>query len=241
MNVVAMLAVLSLLPLYQTISPACLVVLTRHCPCLLEDHCLPSPPYQPLFLLYTIARVSASVCDIIKLVQDDILPAIVVANISIGLLIDMLDTIQDLTLMLVTGCATSCLTSRVVFMTTLSNHKKYESRLRYLALEGLKTYQQIAKGLGPILLVAISIKSLFTTISCYFALQRQTSLFGVPQQALYATNAFLVTLYLVLVCEDCYKSLQAIQPIIRQVFHFYILSSIVFHKSSLLYVFLIYC
>lgn len=106
MNIVAMLAVLSLLPLYQTISPACLVVLTRHCPCLLEDHCLPSPPYQMLFLLYTVARVSASVCDIIKLVQDDILPAIVVANISIGLLIDMLDTIQDLTLMLVTGCAT---------------------------------------------------------------------------------------------------------------------------------------
>ena len=138
MNLITVLAVLALMPLFQAANPACLLHLTHHCPHLLSDRQLPPPPYPLLFVFYLSIRIGATVFDILKIIVGDLSLAVLVANISIGLLIDMLDTCQDLTLMLVTGCAASYLAGLVAKMTTLSNESKDERRLRDLVLSTLE-------------------------------------------------------------------------------------------------------
>ena len=138
MNLITVLVLLSLMPLLQAANPACLLYLTRHCPRLLTECHLPTPPYPLLLMFYISIRICATVFDILKTILGDLSLALMVANITIGPLIDILETCHDLTLMLVMGSAMSYLASSLAQMITVSNQNKSEMRLRGLALDTLE-------------------------------------------------------------------------------------------------------
>jgi hypothetical protein len=241
MNLLSALAVLLLLPLFQAVSPLYLGYFTAVCPGLLDHyrHDTTRPPdsagppdsarlrgpacllYSLLWLAYVVTKLGSIVFIAIKQASRDVDPVRFWAGVFLSPTFDVLDAFQEVPLMLVTGAGLAMLTSMVDSLKAacherkVSLDKKHGNLIKSLALEVLETYQQLAHGLEPALFVAISVKSLSTTLACYSVLKRSSSLVEAIQRSSNIANGFVVILYLILVCEDCHTVLQSVPSIIR--------------------------
>jgi hypothetical protein len=243
MNLLSALAVLLLLPLFQAVSPLYLGYFTAVCPRLLDHyrHDTTRPPdsagppdparlrdpgrllYSLLWLAYAVTKLGSIVFIAIKQASRDVDPVRFWAGVFLSPTFDVLDAFQEVPLMLVTGAGLAMLTSMVDSLKAacqerkVSLDKKHGILIKSLALEVLEIYQQLAHGLEPALFVAISVKSLSTTLACYSALKRSNSLVEAIQRSSNIANGFVVILYLILVCEDCHTILQHVPSIIRYI------------------------
>jgi hypothetical protein len=230
MHLISLLATLALLPLFQSAIPAAMIHLTAACPRLLEDRHLRPPPYLPIWPTYAGLRLVSFICEVIKYCLLDIGLARRLMNIFLGFCMDLLDICQVLVLTLMTGAGWSVLATMVEHMKTLSSPKRpsfvdndhqaapsreEDASLRGRAIETVETYEQLARGLGPGLLFAITMKSLYVTLSSYTLLRSSRGYFESLQRSLYVAEGALVILVLILMSEDCLTSLQDIPPIIR--------------------------
>jgi hypothetical protein len=190
----------------------------------------PARPHDParllyllLWLAYAVTKLGSIVFIAIKQAYRDVDPVRFWAGLFLSPTFDVLDAFQEVPLMLVTGAGLAMLASLVESLTAacqerkVSLDKKHGILIKSLALEVLETYQQLTQGLGPALFVAISIKSLSTTLACYSVLKRSNSLVEGMQRSFNIANGFVVILYLILVCEDCHTVLQHVPSIIRYI------------------------
>ncbi len=135
-----------------------------------------------LWLAYAVTKIGSIIFIAIKEAYRDVDPVRFWAGLFLSQTFDVLDAFQEVPLMLVTGAGLAMLTSMVDSLKTachegkVSLDKKDGVLIRSLAVEILETYQQLAHGLGPALFVAISVKSLSTTLACYSVLKRSSSL-----------------------------------------------------------------
>ncbi len=179
--------------------------------------------YSLLWLAYAITKLGSIIFIAIKQAYRDVEPVRFWAGLFLSPTFDVLDAFQEVPLMLVTSAGLAMLTSMVESLTAacqerkVSLDKKHGILIRSLALEVLETYQLLTQGLGPALFVAISIKSLSTTLACYSVLKRSHSLVEAMQRSFNIANGFVVILYLILVCEDCHTVLQHVPSIIRYI------------------------
>jgi len=176
-----------------------------------------------LWLAYAVTKIGSIIFIAIKQAYRDVEPVRFWGGLFLSPTFDMLDAFQEVPLMLVTGAGLAMLTTMVESLKEacqerkVSLDKKGGLLIRNLALEVLETYQQLTQGLGPALFVAISIKSLSTTLACYSVLKRSNSLVEAMQRSFIIANGFVVILYLILVCEDCHTVLQHVPSIIRYI------------------------
>jgi hypothetical protein len=219
MNLISLVATLALLPLFQSAIPAVMVHLTAVCPRLLEDRHLRPPPYLPILPAYAGLRAVSFICEVIKYCLVDMGLARRLMNILLGLCMDLLDISQVLVLTLMTGAGWSVLATMVEHMKTLCSpqqpSREEDASLRGRAIETVETYEQLARGLGPGLLFAITTKSLYVTLTGYTLLRSARGYFESLQRSLYVAEGALVILVLILMSEDCFTTLQDIPPIIR--------------------------
>ncbi len=185
--------------------------------------------YTLLWLAYAVTKLGSIIFIAIKQAYRDVEPARFWAGLFLSPTFDVLDAFQEVPLMLVTGASLAMLASLVESLTAacqerkVSLDKKHGILIKSLALEVLETYQQLTHGLQPALFVAISIKSLSTTLACYSVLKRSHSLVEAMQRSFNIANGFVVILYLILVCEDCHTVLQHVPSVIRYIDNTYII------------------
>ncbi len=179
--------------------------------------------YTSLWLAYAVTKLGSIIFIAIKQAYRDVEPVRFWAGLFLSPTFDLLDAFQEVPLMLVTGAGLAMLASLVESLKAacqerkVSLDKKHGMLIKSLALEVLETYQQLTHGLGPALFVAISIKSLSTTLACYSVLKRSHSLVEAMQRSFNIANGFVVILYLILVCDDCHTVLQHVPSIIRYI------------------------
>ena len=216
----SLLSALAILLLVQSLTPLCLAHLATCWPDLLSAKSLPQPPYSPLLFIYTLSMLTICVMNIVKNLRVEMpTPMLWVIHVTLASLINVFELCQDLAMVLVAGAGVAFIVSQVALMknnkTAVKNVDNVVDNSQQCGLEALEAYQQLGNGLQPLLFMVLTLKSLYVTLTCYSMLRRVIGLYAVVERAVFASKAFLIIVYLVLVSEEAYVSIKEIPDILR--------------------------